>query len=91
MVDEIDSNDVIGMKDVVLFDLGMFGCGIVKIGFGCMMFFQFVYFGGWSFGESDGVDVVIMVFGIMDQGLWELLIDENVVVVDEDFGLNDQQ
>lgn len=91
MADETDSNDVIGTKDAALFDPGTPGRGIAKTGPGRMTLFQSAYSGGWSLGESDGVDVAITAFGTTDQGPWELPIDENAVVVDEDLGPNDQQ
>lgn len=91
MADETDSNDVIGTKDASLFDPGTPGRGIAKTGPGRMTLFQSAYAGGWSLGESDGVDVAIAAFGTTDQGPWELPIDENAVVVDEDLGPNDQQ
>ncbi len=86
MADETDSNDVIGTKDASLFDPGTPGRGIAKTGPGRMTLFQSAYAGGWSLGESDGVDVAIASFGTTDQGPWELPIDENAVVVDEDLG-----
>lgn len=88
MADEEDSTDVIGTTQAALFDPGLPGRAVAKVGPGRLTTFQSAYVGGWTSDTPVQAPVTIQELRFGTGSEWVMPVEE-VETADEDLGPND--